>query len=69
MRDAPGRRAHEVPRLGAEIEAELQLRNPPIRLHRRPRIALDRQVFVLERAERAVVEHEASVSQVSQVRQ
>ena len=30
MRDEPGRRAHEVPRLGAEVEAELQLRDAPV---------------------------------------
>ena len=27
VRDEPGRRAHEVPRLGAEVEADLQLGN------------------------------------------
>jgi hypothetical protein len=57
VRNAPSRRAHEVPGLRAEIEAQLQLGNSPIRLHGRPRIALDRQVVVLERAKRAVVEH------------
>ena len=55
--DAPGGRAHEVPGLGAEVEAELELGNSPIRLDRRPRVALDGEVFVLERAEGAVIEH------------
>ena len=58
VRDEPGRRAHEVPGLGAEVEAELQLGNSPVGLHGRPRVALDREVFVLERAEGAVVEHD-----------
>ena len=46
VRDEPGRRAHEVPRLAAEVEAELQFRHPPVALHGRPRIAFDRQARV-----------------------
>ena len=30
VRDEPGRRAHEVPRLGAQIEADLQFRDAPV---------------------------------------
>ena len=34
MREQPGRRAHEVPRLGAEVEADLQFGDAPVGLHR-----------------------------------
>ena len=57
VRDKPRRRAHERPGLGAEIEAQLELRDPPIRLHGSPRIALDRQVLVGERFHGQVIDH------------
>ena len=46
-RDEPGRRGHERPGLGSQVEAQLQLGNAPVRLDRGPRIALDREVLVL----------------------
>src|SRR5262245_48808503 len=49
MRDDPGRRAHEVPRLPAEVEADLEFRNAPVSLHGGPRVAFDRQTGVLQR--------------------
>src|SRR5204862_2611525 len=52
-----GRRAHEVPRLGAEVETDLQFRDAPVRLHRRPRVALDGQASVLARQEGCVLDH------------
>ena len=47
VREKPGRRAHEVPRLGAEVEADLQFGDAPVGLHRGARIALDGQAGVL----------------------
>jgi len=34
--DEPGLRAHEVPRLGPEVEPELEFGHPPVRLNGRP---------------------------------
>ena len=41
----------------AQIEAELQLGKPPVGLHGGARVALDRQVAVLERLDRQIVDH------------
>ena len=57
VRDKPRRRAHECPRLGAEIKAKLELGNPPIGLHSSPRITLDGQVFVGKRFYGQVIDH------------
>ena len=56
VRDEPGGRAHERPRLGAQIEADLELRDPPIRLHRRPGVSFDGDAFVGEAFDRLVVQ-------------
>ena len=48
---------HERPRLGAEVETELQFGDAPVGLHRRARVALDRQVFVGERFDGKIVYH------------
>ena len=56
VRDEPRGRAHERPRLRPQIEADLQLRNPPIRLHRGPRIAFDGKVLVRERFDGEIVQ-------------
>ena len=53
--DEPVRRGHERPGLAAQVEAQLQLGHPPVGLHGGPRVALDRQALVLERAHRGVV--------------
>ena len=52
VRDEPRFGAHERPGLAAQVEAQLQLGKPPVRLHRGPRIAFDRQIAVLERLDR-----------------
>ena len=57
VRDEPRFGAHERPRLGAEIEAQLQLGEPPVGLHGGARIAFDRQVAVFERLDREIVDH------------
>ena len=57
VRDEPRFGAHERPRLAAQIEAELQLGKPPVGLHGGARVAFDRQVAVLERLDRQVVDH------------
>ena len=57
VRDEPRFGAHERPRLGAQVEAELQLGKPPVGLHGGARIALDRQIAVLERLDRQIVDH------------
>ncbi|GBD37622.1 hypothetical protein HRbin36_02758 [bacterium HR36] len=57
MRDQPGRHIHKVPGLRSQIEAELQFGNAPVRLHRRPRIAFDRQASVLQHQDRSVFHH------------
>ena len=52
-------RGHRLrPGLGAEIETQLQLREPPVGLHGRARIALDRKIAVFERLYRQVVNHQ-----------
>ena len=55
VRDEPVRRRHERPGLAAQVEPELQLGHPPVGLHGRPRVALDRQALVDERPHRGVV--------------
>ena len=55
VRDEPGRRRHERPRLAAQVEAELQLGDSPVGLHGGPRIPLDRHPLVHERTDRGVV--------------
>ena len=54
----PVRRAHERPGLRTEVEAELELRDAPVRLHRRQGKALDGDVLVGERLDGLVHEHE-----------
>ena len=66
--DQPGRRAHEVPRLGAEVEADLQLRDAPVGLHRGPRVALDGQAGVLAGQERSVIDHVRRTSEATGAR-
>src|SRR5262249_19545584 len=57
VRDEPGRRAHEVPGLGAEGEADFQLGDAPVRLHRGARVALDGQAGVLTGENGRVFDH------------
>jgi hypothetical protein len=44
--------------LSAKIEAELQLRNAPVRLYGGTRVSFDRQSLVRERVNGRIVNHE-----------
>lgn len=57
MGNKPPRMSHKIPRMSSQIKAKLQLRNPPVRLHRRARIALDGQVTMFMSFYRSVIEH------------
>ena len=57
VRDEPGLRPHEAPRLDAQIKAKAQFRNPPVALYGGTAVALDREVTMLERFDRGVVDH------------
>ena len=52
----PRGRAHERPRLASQIKANLELRDPPIGLHCRSGIALDREILVRHAAHRLIVQ-------------
>ena len=60
--DEAGRRAHEVPRLAAEIEIELQFIDAPVRLDSRPRPAFDGDPIKSFRLHGDVVDHRMSES-------
>src|SRR5262249_18439484 len=47
-----------VPRLGAEVEAQLQFGDAPVTLDRRARVPLDGHAGVLVRQERGVLDHD-----------
>jgi hypothetical protein len=55
--DEPSLGAHERPGLGPQIEPQLQLGESPIGLHSRSRVALDRQIVMLERFDGSVIDH------------
>ncbi len=57
VRNEEHARAHEVPRLGAQVEAELQLRDSPVRLHRGAGVALNRELLVNELKDGNVFDH------------
>src|SRR5205814_662047 len=57
VRHQPSRRAHEVPRVSAEVETDLQLRNAPVRLDGGARVTLDGQPAVLAAQVRGVTYH------------
>ncbi len=60
VRYQPGRRAHEIPGLGAQVKTDFQFGNAPVALHGGTRIALNGQAGVLLRQERCVVNHRGS---------
>ena len=58
----PGARGHEAPRLASQIEAQLELRNPPVALDGRPGIALHGEPFVDKATKRRVFDHSISLA-------
>ena len=60
VRDEPGGRPHERPRLPPQIETDFELGHAPIGLDRRARVALDRQFLVNQRFDRKIVDHEVA---------
>src|SRR4051812_24499399 len=58
MRKEPGLGGHEVPGLSTQIEADLEFGDPPVTLHRRPRVTLDGQAAMVVRQKGSVIDHE-----------
>src|SRR5262245_22513542 len=57
MTDKPGASTHEVPWLRTQVKTDLELRDAPVGLYGRARIAFDCQIAMLQLMQRDIVEH------------